>query len=377
MTYNNTFTTTDLAFGFSMMDKLDKGNLCISPTSLRLAISMLYEGARGETAQEIAQVAMLPTQEEGRVRDVRSLMKLMQGRDNSYTLRTANGLWIDRKETLNEDYQRVLTREYKAECSGANFTENAEGERTRINTWVSDVTEGKIPELFGQIDPATVLALANALYFKGEWSSRFNEKHTSSEGFTTSDGSRVDVAMMKKGTIDGGVPKFRYSEFENGHVAELGYKGQTLSKMVMLPFDGRSCDGFARELQQYSTGEIRDQLHKRKFARLEMPRHELGSDVDLIDVLCDMGICDLFNPQKADLSGIARGQLYVGSGVHKTYFKTDEKGSEGAAATGFAVTRGYDPNAPVDFVCDRTYLEAVVHKETGAVVFLNRVDRPE
>ena len=91
-----------------------------------------------------------------------------------------------------------------------------------------------------------------------------------------------------------------------------------------------------------------------------------------------MGINDLFIPQY-DLKGIGPGELCVNAGVHEAYFKTDEEGSEGAAATGFGgimTTSIQMPKPPVEFVADRPFLELVVYKPTNAILFLNRIEDP-
>ena len=117
-------------------------------------------------------------------------------------------------------------------------------------------------------------------------------------------------------------------------------------------------------------------LDEKSFARLEIPKHELRGSYDLVRPLTEMGIDRMFS-DLGELSGVGPGPLYVSSGVHETFFKTDEEGSEGAAATGFGFTlRGALPAAPIEFVADRPFLEAVVHSNTDAYLFLNRIEDP-
>ena len=45
--------------------------------------------------------------------------------------------------------------------------------------------EGKIKDLFpsGSLSSSTKLVLVNAVYFKGQWNHKFDEKHTTEEKF--------------------------------------------------------------------------------------------------------------------------------------------------------------------------------------------------
>jgi len=127
---------------------------------------MLYEGAKGDTAKQIAQVAAIPEDMKTRQEGFRKLTDILNATKVPYTIRCANGLWIAEKYPINENTKSTLEYSYKAETQSANFEGNSEGERSGINRWVSKKTEEKIPQLFpaGSIYRDTVFVLANALY---------------------------------------------------------------------------------------------------------------------------------------------------------------------------------------------------------------------
>lgn len=382
MSYANNVAKGDLPFGLSLMSHLGEGNVPISPTSVRTALAMLYEGARGATARQIAQVAVLPEDAKVRQGGFRELTDALNAANAPYTLRCANGVWLVEKYPVDGDFKKVLTDSYRAESQSADFEGHPEGERAKINEWVSGKTEGKIPGLFptGSINPLTVLVLANALYFKAPWFNKFNPQYTQKQGYTLSSGEKVQVDMMRKGEIDstGQLPKFEYGQFDGVQVVMLPYEERQLAKLVMLPPRGSSVKSLEAHLKDGSMSfvDLDQMLRSEKFARLEIPKHEVRGSYDLEAPLKAMGIDRIFALATAELSGIGPGPLFVNKGIHQTYFKTNEEGSEGAAATGFGTMRGIDMSRPVEFVADRPFLEAVVDNKTGAFIFLNRIEDP-
>ncbi len=382
--YTRTISQGDLAFGFSMLPHLGEGNISFSPYSIRTALAMVYEGARRESAKEISDVAFIPRDPKERMNGYGNLINRLNAKNDSHTLRTANGLWIDKQFEVNPGYKDTLTCIYQAQATDADFANSAESWRGEINKWVSEKTEKKIPELFpqGSINSDTVIALANALYFKGFWENKFDAQLTQKQDYTLSNGEVVQVDMMRKGAVErmGKLPEFQYGSFDGFQVAMLPYKGHELTKVVMLaPKDSKILQ-LEETLKENPKlfGTWFNQLRKTEFARLEIPKHEVRGSYSLNAPLQTMGISRIFDSKKADLSGMGIGPLFIGSGHHQTYFKTDEEGSEGAAATGFATLRCavFDKPKPVEFVADRPFLEMIVHQPTNALLFLNRIVDP-
>ena len=142
------------------------------------------------------------------------------------------------------------------------FKGDPEGERKKINAWVEQQTNNRIRDLMpaGSIDAVTRLVLTNAIYFKGEWATPFDESSTKEEDFLTRRGTKVRAAMMHKYGLEGA----RYGAFnadgslfatprmtsrgeaanpslypgKGGFlVAELPYKGGDLTMVAIVPQD--------------------------------------------------------------------------------------------------------------------------------------------
>ena len=381
------FTEGDLQFGLSLMSYLGEGNISISPLNIRVALALLLEGATGETAQQIIDATKLPSDADKRHVGYKELMSHFSNIDPSYIIKVANGLWVDNKFSLNSDFRNRLMEIYCAEVKLANFAQNAENERTAINEWVSLKTAEKIQSFFpeGSINSLTVFVLACALYFKGAWMEKFNPAYTQKQDFTLSSGEIVKVDMMRKGQIEGGFPDFQYaySAFAEVKAVWLPYKNSDLTNIIILPDKGvniRDWESYLKN-KKLSFQDLVANLHPgmAKFSKLEIPRHELTLRFDLVRPLAQIGIDRIFSDDKAELASIGKAQfpLYVSSAIHQTYFKTNEEGSEAAAATGIegSVRGGHIPPI-VEFIADRPFLELIVQSQTGAVLFLNRIEDP-
>ncbi len=374
-------TTNELSFGLTLMKHLGEGNISVSPASIRTALSMLSEGATGETAKEIANVAALPYDNRARQAIFRALTDALNTKDAPYTLRCANGIWTASKHPINDDFRTALRENYNAEASEADFQGNPAAERAKINQWVSKKTEEKIQELFpaDSINPLTILVLANALYLKAPWENKFDTKHTQKQPFYLSNGKTAQVDMMRKGIhTEGQKQEYMHFSYDGINAIMLPYEGKRLASIIMLPPKNSDVNGLENYLadRQVSYQDLARAFRSTKIARLEIPKHELKSSFDLEAPLKAIGINRIFSAKTAELDGIAEGPLFVNKAVHKTYFKTNEEGSEGAAATGFAVSRGIDMSKPIEFVADRPFLETIVDTRTGAVLFINRIEDP-
>lgn len=374
-------TRADLAFGLSLMSHLGEGNISMSPTSIRLALAMLREGATGDTAKEISRAAVLP--EDAATRQ--ACMKEITGSLNETgpcILRCANGLWVDKGYAILPDFSKVLVDSYMAAVQSADFQRNPEEERVNINKYVAEKTAGKIPEFLaeGSVYDLAMLLL-NATYFKAPWENKFNIKFTEDQKYTLSSGEKIQVAMMRKGKVERSeeLPKFHYARLSDAQVVMLPYQGHKLEAMFLLPSRGTSVRALEARLRndKFDLKELRNDMRRESFARLEIPTHEIRGDYDLEVPLKAMGIDKMFGDE-AEFDGITGyTHLYVSKGMHKTFFRTNEEGSEGAAVTGFALrSLSVHLSNPVEFVADRPFLEAVVDTQTGAVLFLNRIEDP-
>jgi len=109
-----------------------------------------------------------------------------------------------------------------------------------------------------------------------------------------------------------------------------------------------------------------------------MPKFKLEVSYELVDHLKALGISDLFDHGKADLSGISGNRdLVVSKVVHKAFIEVNEEGAEAAAATGMVMMDCAMPMHQFEFVADHPFFFAIVDDETGLTLFSGRYTKPE
>jgi len=262
---------------------------------------------------------------------------------------------------------------FKSEVDQVDFQQQLEQARQKVNQFIAQQTQQKIPELYKQGDLTTSdrFVLANALYFKASWKNSFSKQSTKQDTFYRNGRDAQNVPFM--GTLQS--VTLRHAEDQDVAALEMPYNDQDLSMIIVLP---KARDGM-RDLERKLTGQqLRDILSRlqRKQVQVQLPKFQVRSHVDLKQTLSKMGLESIFD-RSADFRRMSETPLKIDSGVHEAYISVDENGTEGAAATGFAgkamASIGHqDPVTP--FKADHPFLYAVVHKQTGAIVFLGKVN---
>lgn len=369
-------------FAFDLYGRLaGGGNFFFSPYSISTALAMTAAGARGNTEHEMATVLHFPTQGvEGepsfisRERVVASFGSLQEGlvasrETRGYELHIANSLWGQEGYPFKESFLDLVEKHFGGGFNLADFERNADAERVRINQWAESETREKIEDLIppGGVDGLTTLVLTNAVYFKGQWLSRFDEEKTSDATFHGTGGDATVPMMYQKGD-------FRYFESEDVQVLEMPYRGEEISMLVVLPrpeslVNLRVIESrLTPEMLSDWSGRLREQELKVYFPRFEMT---WGTE-DIADHLAALGIRDAFG-EKADFSGMTDlRDLFIASVFHKAFVAVNEEGTEAAAATAVVMKRLAIMEETI-FRADHPFLFVIRDDATGSILFMGRV----
>lgn len=355
-------------FGICLLDALTgddpQKNVLLSPVSIALPFAMLLGGAGGETAAALRQtlgLGDLPL--ESLDRECNALLAALRDPDPRTNLAVANGLWVQEGVGVAEAFVRRLLDSYEAEIANLDFESPKAVEV--VNSWVSDRTRGKIPEIVDQL-AGTILLLANALWFKGFWSEQFDPAQTKDAEFTRADGTRVPCRLMlQHGTFD-------VADHRHVQAIRLPYGDGRIAFYVFLPAPGVSC----RETLRFLTGDqgvSEDFFFMEGKGEIGLPRFRAEWGALLNDVLAGLGMGVAFTPL-ADFSGIGAGQLLISQVAHKVLLEVDEKGSEAAAAT--AVFMGRGGPMPFRMIVDRPFACSIRDDATGALLFAGWIAEP-
>ncbi|MBN2543393.1 serpin family protein [bacterium] len=356
---------------YSQLRETD-GNLFFSPYSISTALSMTYAGAKGNTALEMEKTLHFTMTQEGTQPSFHSLKSKFEKtpKGGKFQLYIANSIFPQVDHSFLPEYTDLLKKYYGITVTPVNYASAAEGARQLINRWVEDQTRSKIKDLImeGDLDKNTLLTLVNAIYFKGNWLTRFDPDLTGEKDFIMLSGDKARVPMMMQSG------KFKYKELDNAQVLELPYDGEHASMFIVLP---READGIVELENSLTTKNLREWFSGLTLEELVLylPRFEITwGTIDLKQPLLDLGMIDAFAPGEADFSGMdGTKDLFISLVLHNAFIEVNEEGTEAAAATAVVMTKGPGPKT---FRADHPFIFMIKENTTGSILFLGRLMEP-
>jgi serpin B len=358
----------DAAFALDLFRELagaSQDNLVVGPHSIWTALSMVWAGARGKTASEMADVLHFdrPQAEVTPLLNALDLALLARNDPGAVDLRLANQLFAQPGLPLLDDYLTTITRDFGAPVAELAF-HDPDAARQVINEWAADRTNGRIEELFpaGTITRQTALVLCNAISMDAAWTYLFDPAATANEPFHRADGAVTLVPTMRFDlylplSVEGSV-----------QAVELPYGAGDLSMVVILPTD---LNAFVRDLDGEGLERIFDSITEQGI-HLSLPKFSFSSDLPLDDTLQRMGIRSAYGAG-ADFSGMTEGGgLFLDTVQHEAFIEVDEEGTEAHAATGAGMAASHGPTITID----RPFFFVIRDRPTGAILFMGRVMDP-
>lgn len=365
------------AFGLDLMRHMGSGNLVLSPDSISTALAMAGTGARGQTAAQMAGALRLTSPSAfAQIGELQSAIAAEQqaaahGDPEAPTLDLADTLFLQKGPAFGAPFLAGLKQHFGASPQLLDF-EHDSGEAVRsIDSWVSEHTQGLIPQILSSLPVTTRLVLANAIYLKAAWAKQFATQETRPAEFHRPSGE-VSTLFMHETT---GLP---YTGGHGYQALALPYRSSTLSLLVMLPV-GQSVAHLLGQLSPARLSEIEARLQPRRVA-LSLPRFHIGLDVELNGPLQALGMTDAFQESAANFSAIgAERGLHIGVVKHAADFTVEEAGTVAAAATTVSIEATDAPRfvqPPVAFDADLPFLFFLRDDRTGALLFAGRLEDP-
>lgn len=358
-------------FKRSCLENIKSGeNVMISPESAAFALSMLANGAGGDTLAEIESVLggmPVDKQNEG----LSALLKRAESSDD-VDFHIANSFWCDNCmiSGIKQDFISALEKFYSAEVFSEPISTDPTAACDKMNSWVNKNTKGMIPRIIDEVTQNDRMFLINAMAFEGKWEEGYEDQNINKDGeFTAFDGT-VENCVMLSGKEN------TYIECEGATGFAKCYKGGEYAFVGLLPNEDITVADFVSSLDGEKLAQLWESRDTSEKVYVTMPEFSNDFDIELTKILCDMGMKKAFEFEECDLSGLFEGdaELAVSRVVHKTHIEVDREGTKAAAATSvFIQTNGIDA-VQREVVLDRPFVYMIADTENGVPVFIGAVN---
>ncbi|MBE5948355.1 MAG: serine protease [Lachnospiraceae bacterium] len=336
-------------------------NMLISPLSVLCALAMTTNGADGETLKQMEEVLGMTADELNLY--IHSYMENLPETEK-YKLKLANSIWFtdDERFTVNQDFLQTNADYYGADIYKAPFDDTTLED---INNWVSDNTDEMIEDILDKIPDAAVMYLVNALAFEAEWQDIYLKTQVSTGRFKTEDGTAKNVEFMYS-------QEHVYLEDENATGFMKFYKDRKYAFVALLPNEGVSVKDYMETL----TGEeFADMLANHNYTAVStaIPKFETEYDVEMADVLKNLGMTDAFDMNAADFTKLgesSEGNIFINRVIHKTFISVGEKGTKAGAATVVETEDGAMAVEPKTVYLDRPFVYMLIDCENNIPFFI-------
>lgn len=351
-------------FSFKIFHKLrvEAGdrNIFISPASIFAALSILHNGASGETAAKMSEVMAHAGVKSGDLnRLYEDLLKTVKGQ-SAVKLHLANSLWMRQGVMFLKDFVETALKVFEAE-TGEITTAKA------MNDWISKKTEGKIADVVKEVPVDAILFITNAIYFKGTWAKQFDKKLTKEKDFNLGDGGKQKAMFMRQSG------KYRYFSGDGVRIVRLPYGGKSLAMYIFLP--EKDLESFYKKLDAAKFSQWLKGMRKKE-GTIELPRFKFRYENLLNKSLEGIGMGIIFTG-KADFSKMVKDakNVFVSKAIHSAFIEVNEEGTEAAAATVIQMSKGIEmmEEAPFYMVVDRPFFFTIMEEETGTILFMGSI----
>ncbi len=358
-----------------------------SPLSITYVLGMVNDAATGNTERELEETLGF---HEGGIQAVndycKNLIDNLPKADTDVELDIANAIFVNKDYTLKPQFVQDMQYYYDAKAEALDFSSSKT--LGHINSWCKEKTKGMIPTILDEVKPEMVSYLLNAIYFKADWTKKFDPKNTKNEMFATGRGN-TEMPMMSQDVY------ISYVRNETYSAVKIPYGNSLWNMMVMLPEEGKTTDDIINHLVEKGFSDVEDyeSLHNSNRVDgvfrtyevdLKLPRFETASDTKeldggLISLLQQMGIRQAFDNQYAEIPNMCDKPVYIEMMCQKAKIKVNEEGSEATVVTvaGMGEMTSAGPNHEVEipkatFHANRPFVYVIREMSSGVILFVGK-----
>ncbi len=374
MNLEKRLTEAHTKFAFNLFAEIfsqaKNDNVFVSPSSISIALSMLYNGANSTTQEAMVNSLQLEGMSLTEINRTNQLLREnLINADPKVQLAIANSLWMRQDFSFQSGFIDSNKQFYQAETKTLDFANTQS--LNIINNWVKENTKGKIDTIIEEISPQDVMFLINAIYFKGEWTYQFDKNKTKEKQFSLNENQTKTVNMMSH------FGRYKYLENEQFKAVNLPYgEEKRLGMYIFLPKKYSDLETFSQVLNAENWQNWMTEFNYQE-GTVEMPRFQLEYELELRQILNKLGMGIIFDPQKADFSKISQNPVFVSGVKHKTFLEVNEKGTEAAAVTSIGMrTTSVNLDQPFRMKIDRPFFCVIKDEKTGSILFMGAIFNP-
>lgn len=351
-------------------------NVAISPLSVWTVLTLLTEGSAGKTKSQLQKALHLHGNNKAIRAAFRKLNNAVHVSGSGVEMIGANALFTDINRPLQWEFEFLAEKVYSCAIHPVNFMDPSASVNI-INRWVANITQNRIVQLVQEEDLGDPhLVIANGNFFKGKWLFPFNSSDTMREKFYDDRGKELgEVDMMHQNG------HFRYSLISElgSKVIELPYEGGQFSMIVLVPTGDTTINALLERISKIPLEKIyhhmitEEEEYPDTVVEVYLPRVVINSDFILNKALEKLGIIDMFNDARADLSQISPHNIYLYKLIHKAEIVIDEEGTTASSATGGVMShRQMMPKIHAN----RPFAFLIVENSLRVIIFAGRVVNP-
>lgn len=330
------------------IEKYEAGeNIAVSPFS---AFTCMTIGANTMNADFERCVLEILGQNDAAVLNstVNKLIRFLPSRANGNELWVANSAWVSDKITPSEAWTQNLQSTFFSSIHTVDYMDFL-GVKGEIDYWCNVNTNGLIPAMPTTYNLNSKVLLANALYFAGQWSEKFDKSLTTTENFRGIAGTTA-VAMMHQDGIK------QYKRGSNYQSVSVGMGNTEL--IVLLPDENVSVADVAKSLTAADFNGMES-----AYVKLSMPRFDVRT-VLMPKIFEALGL-----PDESVIAMMGLDHKTPTMMLQQAFTSIDEEGAKVGAVT-ILGNLGADVSDPkeITFTVDRPFLYVIRNITTGTVL---------
>lgn len=387
--------TANNRFAFKLFNTLaeerKEKNLFVSPLSVSLAFQMAWNGSRGQTQAEMAKTLEMEGLTPEQInRGAHLLMRKLLKPAPDIQLEVANAIFANDRFELIPEFVKKNETNFLAGVRSSQFKNGPT--QVEINTWVNQQTQGKIPSVLSpKEDPAearlweemTLMYLINALYFKADWTRKFEEFETQDRVFTLADGSVKKLPMMRQfgsfrhlgPNLPGLNNDFQALELPYGKEGQVGM-------YLFLPSYGSSVEKMRKALAELDS-KLLFQSFGYERGSVILPKFKNQDRHDLVAPLKKMGMKLPYDKALADFFDMAKPRspgerFYISDAFQIAKVEVNEAGTVATAVTVVLASAqpSSQPMRQIEMILDRPFMYLICDNQTGQILFMGSVQDP-